>query len=242
MKAKQKEATEYVKFRKGEYIIEKEFVKRVGSFELRKGRTGREYSIDLRTGIKRYVDIEDDSNASGGRSRRFIQNTNRNHSTTTMTTTRPHSPSEGSESLEGEGPRQNQGGRQAGLTNGIREILIPKKRVGLIIGKNGVTVRRIQEQSKTKITLDHHRGADYRKFTVEGSPNSAKVASNMIREILEKASKRDRENSVVHPIPSQKRRLRNKKQQRKAGGQHKRQKRKKIEKEQEEEEEEEEED
>ncbi|CAB4070225.1 FUBP [Lepeophtheirus salmonis] len=66
------------------------------------------------------------------------------------------------------------------------EVNVPGQKVGLIIGRNGDTIKSLQEQSGAKIVIiqDGPEAAYEKPLRITGSPESVEIAKQLVAEIL----------------------------------------------------------
>lgn len=99
---------------------------------------------------------------------------------------------------EGNGPRSAinaafGNGGQTAPGGGFFEMPIPGHKVGLIIGKNGETIKQLQEQSGSKIVIiqDSAEAALEKPIRITGPPDGVEKAKELVMEILNANDERD---------------------------------------------------
>ncbi|KRX05233.1 hypothetical protein PPERSA_06867 [Pseudocohnilembus persalinus] len=71
-------------------------------------------------------------------------------------------------------------------------IEVPKDCVGLVIGKQGETIRQLQERSgasRVQVAIENKEGSEMRNVFVEGSKESVEIVRKMLAEIVENQKK-----------------------------------------------------
>ncbi|XP_022125853.2 far upstream element-binding protein 2 isoform X5 [Pieris rapae] len=94
----------------------------------------------------------------------------------------PHNPEQGMSPM---GPRGGGGGGGGlGITD---EIMLPGPKVGLIIGKNGKTIKQLQEQSGAKmVVIQDGPNTEYEKpLRISGDPAKVEHAKQLVFELLQ---------------------------------------------------------
>ncbi|KAJ8931251.1 hypothetical protein NQ314_015855 [Rhamnusium bicolor] len=64
------------------------------------------------------------------------------------------------------------------------EIKVPKDMVRVLIGRNGKSIKLIQEQSNTRINFKEREGSEERICIIRGSIESCNIAENLIQEFI----------------------------------------------------------
>lgn len=74
--------------------------------------------------------------------------------------------------------------------SGYIEIPVPPQFIGLVIGKGGESIRRIQQETQTKVQFDTHKSdAKGNKICqISGPPDAIDRATAMIRDIIDNAN------------------------------------------------------
>lgn len=65
------------------------------------------------------------------------------------------------------------------------ELKIPREAVRLVIGRNGKTLRRLQDQSNAKITFRDGGDDEWRVCVIRGTREASNVARDLVRELVE---------------------------------------------------------
>jgi len=92
----------------------------------------------------------------------------------------------------GGGGGGNYAGEYGGGGRHTQEIPVPRTLVGVIIGKNGETIKRVQSEADAKVQFktDDGQGPD-RLCTISGSPERVQQAIGMINELIREAMEKD---------------------------------------------------
>lgn len=93
----------------------------------------------------------------------------------------------------GNGAAYGQGGGGGSYGQGAGTVIkVPGRKVGLIIGRSGETIRDLQTRSNCRITVGQEHDADprtgERPLTLSGHPSAVQVARQMIDEIISQGS------------------------------------------------------
>ncbi|CAH0563943.1 unnamed protein product [Brassicogethes aeneus] len=81
------------------------------------------------------------------------------------------------------------------------EVKVPRDQVKVLIGRNGQNIKRIQDQSSTRINFKDREGFDDKICIIRGSLESCNVAENLIRDFIKSQPVMDCEDIWV-PISS----------------------------------------
>ncbi|XP_052742064.1 far upstream element-binding protein 3 isoform X1 [Bicyclus anynana] len=83
-------------------------------------------------------------------------------------------------------PPMNRGGGGGGGGNMMEEIMLPGPKVGLIIGKNGKTIKQLQEQSGAKmVVIQDGPNTEYEKpLRISGEASKVEHAKQLVYELL----------------------------------------------------------
>jgi len=97
----------------------------------------------------------------------------------------------GSDSRSGGRPPPGPGDRFGGFHHGqSREVAVPPAYIGLVIGKGGESVRRIQDQTGARIQFDSNRTDSHgnKICCISGPPDCVRRAEDMIQEIIDNSA------------------------------------------------------
>lgn len=88
--------------------------------------------------------------------------------------------------------------RESGMTNdygsgraggGNREIQVPPQYIGLVIGKGGENIKRIQAETNTKVQFEAPKSdpEGNKVCIIQGHPDAVRRAADMVQEIIDNA-------------------------------------------------------
>ena len=85
------------------------------------------------------------------------------------------------------------GGAPSGAGGGLFEMLIPGRKVGLVIGKGGETIKQLQEQTGAKMIIiqDTNQQAEQKPLRITGTPESVERAKAEVFKILNQQDNRN---------------------------------------------------
>ena len=96
----------------------------------------------------------------------------------------------------GPGGHNDYGSPMGGGRGNSREVTVPPSFIGLVIGKGGESIKRIQQESMTKIQFDTTKSdpKGNKICTIFGPPDNVRRAEDMIQEIIDNAAANRRNN------------------------------------------------